>query len=174
MWQVENPYRNYGQAAEESFTDFPGGGDPKYAPQIDGVTNQGVAPANPADRVGLINDALLWLKLVAMTPPHNQHVSIFYTDESIVGMTVRNESKAYATVNYLLHITSIDHSFAAQSQTTSYQGQTGQFVLEGNLNTANYPGGFQIGISATTLCSRCSVNPHTPVFQGQTRFIFNP
>jgi hypothetical protein len=182
MFYVTNP-TPYADIAEDGFTNFPGGGDPEFIPKPYPLKNDGVYPANPADRWGLINDVFSFGQpyFVQWYNPHDQHVYMNYSADSngntlVIGLSIRNGSKAIPSmINYRVSIIDTAHFTSINTRGSAAPGQSAVLPL-GETSIYSGPGGLNISIVADTICpSTCyDTNPNTLDFQGQIRFNFNP
>jgi hypothetical protein len=176
MFQVTDPYY-YGQAAEDGYTDFEGGGKMKSG--------------NPGDIVGLGNDLLLGYRPTYLrnNTPYDQNVTLLYEQSyqniprkdatsvfTLTGFQITNSAKNInSVINYSVSITSVDRSQSVKTTGGAAPGQTVSLQLPPGLNTYNGNGGFDVSIRASTLCNGpCETNENALVFQGYTRFNFNP
>jgi hypothetical protein len=179
----------YSQAAEEGFTDFPGGGSPNYLPQIYGVNNNTVTTpgaVNAGNALTVINDGLRGYAPIYERnhAPYDQQVALTYDttwqdipsanatgNVTLNSMEIHNGSNIGSVINYTVSVTSVDHTVV--SHTSAAPGQTVDVPLPSGLNIS--VGGLNIAIAADTGCrSVCWSNPGAPNFFGNLRFNFNP
>ena len=185
MFQVNDPYY-YGQV--EDFTDFPGGGDPKYIPQPLGYRSNETQTGSIGDAVGLGNDLLRGLRPAYYKRyiPYDQDVYLNYittyqniplkNSTEIVTLTklqIHNSSNIDSVINYSVYISTGANQVSIT--TLAAPGQTATVTLTADLNVYNKTGGFNISIEATTNCiGACISRSNFPVYKGYHEFNFVP